>query len=160
MNPRDGPSRYVVIEPVGAGRLSLLGFYFWGAAKWEDRDMSRARGVQTVIKYRIPIGRVTFAATLVLLVGAGERIANADTLLIPSQYPTIQAAINDSNDRDIIIVADGTYTGDGNRHIDFKGKSITLQSENGPENCTIDCNGTEDEPRYSQMLWMRFFPAR
>lgn len=58
---------------------------------------------------------------------------------VPDNYPTIQAAINDASDGDIIIVADGIYTGEGNYDIDFKGKSITLKSENGPENCIIDC---------------------
>ena len=38
-------------------------------------------------------------------------------------------------------VADGTYTGVGNKYINFKGKAITVQSENGPENCIIDCEG-------------------
>ncbi len=64
----------------------------------------------------------------------------------PADFNNIQAAINDSNDGDTIIVADGTYTGDGNRDISFLEKAITLRSENGPENCIIDCNGTEMEP--------------
>jgi parallel beta-helix repeat protein len=55
-------------------------------------------------------------------------------------YPTIQTAIDDANDGDIILVADGTYSGEGNRNISFKGKAITVRSENGPENCIIDCN--------------------
>ena len=38
-------------------------------------------------------------------------------------------------------MADGTYTGEGNRDIDFNGKAITLRSENGPENCIIDVKG-------------------
>ena len=59
--------------------------------------------------------------------------------LVPDNYPTIQAAIDDATDGDTIIVSDGTYTGEGNIDIDFKGKSITLKSENGPENCIIDC---------------------
>jgi len=67
-------------------------------------------------------------------------------LEVPDEYETIQSAIDDANDRDIIIVADGIYTGEGNRDIDFKGKAITVRSENGPENCIIDCNGTRDEP--------------
>ena len=69
----------------------------------------------------------------------------AATRLAPQQYVTIQAAIDDSNDGDTVIVAPGTYTGPGNRDIDFKGKAITLRSEDGPENCIIDCNGTEND---------------
>ncbi|MHC4640846.1 MAG: right-handed parallel beta-helix repeat-containing protein [Planctomycetota bacterium] len=57
----------------------------------------------------------------------------------PADFNNIQAAINDANDGDTIIVADGTYTGDGNRDIEFLGKEIVLRSENGPENCIIDC---------------------
>ncbi len=36
---------------------------------------------------------------------------------------------------------DGIYTGPGNRDIDFKGKAITVRSENGPLNCIIDSQG-------------------
>jgi hypothetical protein len=57
----------------------------------------------------------------------------------PADFNNIQAAINDANDGDTIIVADGTYTGPSNREIDFKGKAITLRSQNGPENCIINC---------------------
>jgi hypothetical protein len=57
----------------------------------------------------------------------------------PADFNNIQAAINDANNGDTIIVADGRYTGYGNRDIDFDGKAITLRSENGPENCIIDC---------------------
>ena len=67
-------------------------------------------------------------------------------IYVPSQYPTIQQAIDRSWDTGTVLVADGTYTGHGNRDIDFKGKPITVKSENGPENCIIDCNATEIEP--------------
>ncbi|MHC4574788.1 MAG: right-handed parallel beta-helix repeat-containing protein [Planctomycetota bacterium] len=43
--------------------------------------------------------------------------------------------------------ADGTYSGEGNRDIYFLGKVITVKSENGPNNCIIDCGGTETEMR-------------
>jgi predicted outer membrane repeat protein/parallel beta-helix repeat protein len=57
----------------------------------------------------------------------------------PADFSNIQAAINDANDGDTVIVADGVYTGSGNRDIDFNGKAITVRSENGPGNCIIDC---------------------
>jgi predicted outer membrane repeat protein len=64
----------------------------------------------------------------------------------PASFNNIQAAIDDSNDGDVIIVKPGTYTGDGNRDINFWGKAITLRSKNGPENCIIDCQGSEAQP--------------
>jgi len=64
----------------------------------------------------------------------------------PADFNNIQAAIDDSNDGDTVLVANGTYTGHGNRDIDFHGKAITVKSENGPETCIIDCNGTEATP--------------
>jgi len=58
---------------------------------------------------------------------------------VPNVYPTIQAAIDDASDGDTIWIADGQYSGEGNFDIDFKGKAITVKSENGPQNCIIDC---------------------
>ena len=63
----------------------------------------------------------------------------------PADFNNIQAAIDDANDGDTVLVADGTYTGDGNRDIEFKGKAITVKSENGPRACIIDCQGSWDE---------------
>jgi len=40
----------------------------------------------------------------------------------PADFNNIQAAINDANDDDIIIVLPGTYTGEGNHDIDFPAK--------------------------------------
>ncbi|MHC4324325.1 MAG: S8 family serine peptidase, partial [Planctomycetota bacterium] len=58
---------------------------------------------------------------------------------VPGVYPTIQAAIDDASDGDTIWISDGQYSGEGNFDIDFKGKVITVKSENGPQNCIIDC---------------------
>lgn len=55
----------------------------------------------------------------------------AATLNVPAQYPTIQAGVNAAFDGDTVLVASGTYSGDGNRDVDFGGKSLTVASQSG-----------------------------
>jgi hypothetical protein len=74
--------------------------------------------------------------------GAGPGAAGATERLVPSQYPTIQAAIDASANGDVVTVADGVYTGTGNRDIDFGGKTVTVRSEHGPASCIIDCQAS------------------
>jgi subtilisin family serine protease len=68
------------------------------------------------------------------------------TLRVPSRYSTIKAAMSAARDGDVILVADGNYTGNGNRDITFDGKAITVKSENGPQTCIIDCAGSDEDP--------------
>lgn len=65
----------------------------------------------------------------------------AGEIHVPGDFSTIQAAIDASADGDVVVVADGTYTGVGNRDIDFRGKRIRLESENGPAVTVIDAEG-------------------
>ena len=72
-------------------------------------------------------------------------------MYVPSEYPTIQDAIDAAVDDDAVIIAPGIYTGDGNRDLDFLGKAITVRSTNPEDPCVvaatiIDCNGTESDP--------------
>jgi len=55
----------------------------------------------------------------------------AETHVVPDDYATIQQAIDDSNDGDVIIVDPGTYS----ENINFSGKNIVLTSAdpNNPE---------------------------
>ena len=59
-----------------------------------------------------------------------------DTLRVPGDYPTIQAAINAAVSGDTVLVAPGTYV----ENINFNGKTITVESEAGPESTIIDGN--------------------
>ncbi|MHC4158723.1 MAG: right-handed parallel beta-helix repeat-containing protein, partial [Planctomycetota bacterium] len=66
--------------------------------------------------------------------------------------PTIQAAINAAYEGDEVVLAIGTYNGDGNRDISFLGKAITVRSTdpNDPDivaSTIIDCNSSSAERR-------------
>ena len=62
-------------------------------------------------------------------------------------FPAIQQGIDVCVDGDIIELVDGTYTGAGNRDIDFLGKAITLRSRSlDATRCVIDCQGSAAEP--------------
>lgn len=74
-----------------------------------------------------------------LVVAAG--LASASIITVPGDQPTILAGINAASDGDTVLVADGIYTGTGNKNLDFGGRAITVMSANGPEACIIDCEG-------------------
>jgi predicted outer membrane repeat protein len=65
---------------------------------------------------------------------------------VPGDYDTIQAAVDASENGDEVIVANGTYRGEGNRDLNFQGKAITVRSAQGAEKCILDCGGTEADP--------------
>ncbi len=66
---------------------------------------------------------------------------SAAILHVPSEFMTIQEAIDAALDGDMVLVADGVYRGDGNKNMDYLGKAIHVGSENGPILCTIDLEG-------------------
>ncbi len=57
------------------------------------------------------------------------------------EYPHIQAAIAAATDGDTILAAPGTYTGTGNRNIDFGGVDLVLFGAAGPDSTVIDLEG-------------------
>lgn len=92
---------------------------------------------------------------LLVLVGMFACVASAlaADLHVPSQYPTIQAALFAAVDNDVVIVANGVYADEllpiagsttGNTELQFNANNVTLKSANGSNACTID--GTVDDP--------------
>lgn len=84
---------------------------------------------------------LTLAALALAANGAAAGIYFVDAAGT-GDYATIQAAINAVAANSVIELADGVYTGAGNRDIDFLGKALTLRSASGrPADCVIDCQG-------------------
>ena len=66
------------------------------------------------------------------------------TLYVPDNYPTIQTAIDAAGGGDTVIVRPGIYV----ENIDFKGKAITVESEQGPQGTIIDGNQSGSVVRF------------
>lgn len=79
---------------------------------------------------------------------SGPQILYVDPSGSPSTFPwfpTIQAALDWEllGPCDEIVLQDGTFTGPGNRAISFRGKRVTVRSQNGPSQCTVDAQGLD-----------------
>ncbi|MCK4305975.1 MAG: T9SS type A sorting domain-containing protein [Candidatus Eisenbacteria sp.] len=62
-------------------------------------------------------------------------------------YPTIQDALDAAAPADTVHLADGTFTGPGNRDLDYNAKALLVTSQSGEtELCIIDCEGSEADP--------------
>ncbi|MCH8005018.1 MAG: hypothetical protein IH888_02170 [Planctomycetes bacterium] len=78
----------------------------------------------------------------VVVVGLGGQ-AVAGIINVPGDQPTIQAGVDAAVDGDEVVVADGVYTGAGNRTINTGTKLITVRSAGGPGACVIDCEAQD-----------------
>lgn len=72
-----------------------------------------------------------------LVLSAPASLAQATTLRVPTDHPTIQAAIDAAADGDKVVINPGVYS----EQIDFLGKAITVTSRDGPANTIIDGMG-------------------
>ena len=60
-----------------------------------------------------------------------------------SPFKTIQYAINNAQNNQIVTLKNGIYNGVGNRNINLLGKKLIIQSENGPYTTIMDCQQSE-----------------
>lgn len=79
----------------------------------------------------IRLGSFALLAMLMFPLGA-----NGATFTIrpdgTGDFPTIQAGIDAIHDGDVLVLADGTFLGAGNRDLDLRGKAITIRSDGDP----------------------------
>ncbi len=110
----------IIPQRMNTNRLSA-----WAKFRRDARHPSRAMPFRLLCALLL----LTFAAT-----------TQAANINVPADQSTIQAGINAAVNGDVVIVADGTYTGANNKNLDFGGKSITVRSaSNNPAQCVIDC---------------------
>ncbi len=91
----------------------------------------------------------------ILLLGLSASTLPAATISVAADgtgdYPTIQAAIVAAANGDEVVLAPGTYTGDGNRDVDTLGKALTIRGTDPQDPAVvaatvIDAQGTDADP--------------
>ncbi len=70
------------------------------------------------------------------------RVSHSPSSATSEHFATIQSAIDAANNNDLVYVDPGTYSGVGNRDIDFHGKIINVGTAAIPDGTIIDCGGT------------------
>lgn len=83
---------------------------------------------------------------LAILLLLGVVRVEAMIIHVPTDEPSIKAAIVVAEESDTVMVSPGIYTGDDNKDIDMSRKAITVMSLKGPAATVIDCQGTRENP--------------
>jgi len=81
----------------------------------------------------------SLAALLALVLACGT--ASGTTIHVPSEAPTIQQGIDAASAGDTVRVAPDSYSGPLNRNLNFGGRNIVLESEDGAAWTSINCEG-------------------
>lgn len=87
-----------------------------------------------------------------VLVLSGSMGVEARTLRVPSAYPALHDAVLALAPGDTILIAPGTYSGNGNRDLVLPSFDITVLSDDGPEATILDCAGEVFESHWGFRL--------
>jgi hypothetical protein len=120
-----------------------------GYTRWTAASLSRGAAVvafaATFVIATVIAPAGAFAQATARYVSPAGDDANPGTLSLP--FATIQHAVNASADGDSVMLADGEYSGPGNRDIDMLGKAIRVASISmDPELCVINCADPDSTP--------------
>ena len=131
---RHGPRHYLAqLKRVSLGDRP----YQW----WLGECMRLGR---TDASFRLPaVGIVPATAIALGIFVCG--VAPAATIHVPSEQPSISAAISAAATGDTITVAHGQYTGAADRNLSFGGKDLVLQAGTGMSAALIDL---QDDGRF------------
>ncbi len=117
---------------------------------WSTSHTVALRGVQSQTDYYLTIELTDLVGNTVTDDNDGQGYvlttdADPGDLHVPEDYATIQEAVDRCWEGRTVWVADGTYTGPGNRDIILPARTIAVRSVNGPQQCVIDCQGSADD---------------
>ena len=87
--------------------------------------------------------RTSSCVATALVVVCAASAAWATTFQVPGDFDEIADAIAAAANGDTVLVHPGTYTGAGNRALDFAGTSLALVAAGGPDVTVIDCEGAD-----------------
>ncbi|MCP4546468.1 MAG: DUF5123 domain-containing protein [bacterium] len=87
---------------------------------------------------------------------AFESGTRSSCLVLPDgngDYPDIQSALTAAEGGDSVLLADGQFSGAGNRDLSYLGKDLYLGSVSGnPQACVIACDGSTGDPHRGVMF--------
>ena len=119
------------------------------ARGWSASHTVVLQGVRSETEYTLTLELTDLAGNVTTDDNGGQGFtlttdADSGDIYVPEDYLTIQEAVDRCWSGNTVWVADGVYTGQGNRDIIFPAREISVRSINGPESCVIDCQGGED----------------
>lgn len=113
----------------------------------------------TIATAALPRGSHTCSVSVSEIGGAGMQrkldvVLDVNTTLrVPSEYATIQAAIDAAVvPGDTVLIADGLYSGPGNHALRIPGRAFTIRSEHGPAASVIQGTIQFDRNTWSQTV--------